>query len=466
MRPTRAFAGLAAMLLALAAAAAPSRESVPPVGTPHPFALAARQEYRLDNGLAVTLVPFGTAPKATIMFVLQAGSSNDGGQHAVADLVAACLKEGAGTLSGPAVARLAAEMGGALSVDAGPDQTTVWLDVLAERSGDAIALIGDVLRRPRLRAAELPRLKADMTRAVAIRRSQAQGVAGEAFAQLLWGDSAYGWPLPTAEDIAAVTIDDVRRFVASQFGAARTHVYIVGRFDGPEVERALGAAFGDWSAGPPASHVSPSGSRARVVRLIDRPGAAQSTVMLGLPVRAPAAPGFMSLSLANALLGGSGLISRLDQSLREDKGYTYGVGTYITPHAGVASWTLATDVNAPDTAAALDLIFRELARLRVAPPAADELQRVRNYRAGTFVLGASSRGGLLGQLAFLDQQGLPREWLVHYVERLQAVTPDEVRAAAAADLDSQAITLVVVGDLATVRPGILALKALQGAEFR
>ncbi|MBS0396645.1 MAG: insulinase family protein, partial [Proteobacteria bacterium] len=127
---------------------------------------------------------------------------------------------------------------------------------------------------------------------------------------------------------------------------------------------------------------------------------------------------------------------------------------------------LATDVNAPQTAAALTEIFRELDRLRREPPSAEELKLIQNYRAGTFVLGASSRAGLLGQLSFLDQEGLGADWLEHYVERVYAVTPAQVRSAAAEYLDPAAMTLVIVGDLAKIRAGIVAVDALKGAEFR
>ncbi len=449
----------------LGAAGAPAREFAPPLGHPHPFALPEKHEFALPNGLAVTLVPFGTVPKTTILVVVGAGNAADGDKTGLADVVASLMKEGAGSRDAEAVARAAAEMGGALDIGAGPDQFTVTMDVLAERADDAIGLIADALRRPRLPPRELPRLKADMIRQMAIARAQPQAIAGEAFAHLVWGDSVYGRTLPTDAQIAAIGIDDVRRFVATEFGAARTHVYIAGRFDSAAIEAALRAAFGDWAAGPAPRHGAPQGSRARVVKLIDRPGATQSTLLMGLPVPTPASPGFMRLSLANALLGGS-LLSRLDQNLREDKGYTYGASSRITPYQGVAGWSLATDVNAPQTAAALGEIFKELARLRSEPPPADELKQIQNYRAGTFVLGASSRPGLLSQLAFLDQQGLGDDWLTHYVEHVYAVTPDEVRAAAAEALDPQAMTIVIVGDLAKIKASVLALEPLQGAEFR
>ncbi len=455
-----------ALVAALSAAAgAQAREAPPALARPHAFALPAKHEFALPNGLRVTLVPFGTVPKTTILVVLETGNVADGDKTGLADVVANLMKEGAGARDAEDLARAAAEMGGELGVGAGPDQMNVSMDVLAEHTSEAIALIADVLRRPHLPPQELPRIKADMIRQTAIARSQPQAIAGEAFAQLLWGDSVYGRTLPSDAQVASITGDDVRQFVAAEFGAARTHVYVAGRFDSAAVEAALTAALGDWPAGPAPRHDAPPGSRARVVRLIDRPGAAQSTILLGLPVPPPASAGFMRLSLANALLGGS-LLARLDQNLREDKGYTYGASSRITPYQGVAAWSLATDVNAPQTAAALAEIFKELARLRSEAPPADELKLIQNYRAGTFVLGASSRPGLLAQLAFIDQQHLDPDWLTRYVEHVYAVTPEELRAAAAAALDPQAMTLVVVGDLAKIKTGVLALEALQGAEFR
>jgi zinc protease len=448
----------------IASAPVAGRESPPPPGTPRPFALPAKVELRLPNGFGATFVPFGTVPKVTITLVLRTGNIDDGPKTGLADLAAELLKEGGGDRDAAALARYAAEMGGALEVGATTEQTTLSLDVLEERAADAVGVLGDVLRRPRLPATELPRLKANLQRQTAIARSQPQGVAGETYAKLLWGATPYGRAFPTDAEIAAITIDDVREFVAGQFGAARAHLYIAGRFDRDAVERALQASFGDWTAGPAATRAVPAGSRVRAVRLIDRPGAAQSTILLGLPVPGPATPGFMRLSVANVLFGGS-LLSRLDQNLREDKGYTYGASSRITPHAGFGAWTVATDVNAPDTAAALGEVFKELERLRTEPPAADELRRIQNYRAGTFLLGASSRSGLLGQLAFLELEGLPDSWLTDYVQHLYAVTPADVRDAAAEYLDPAAMTLVVVGDLGKIGPALAALPALRGLQI-
>jgi predicted Zn-dependent peptidase len=441
--------------------ATPRREAPPPLGTPRDFQLPAKTEFALDNGVGVTFVPFGTVPKATVMVVVRTGNIDDP-KTGVADLVGEMLKEGAAGRSAADVARFAAEMGGSLDVSVGADQTTVALDVLGERAPEAIALAADVLRRPTLPASELPRLKANIALQVAVARSSPQAIAGEAYARLLWGDHPYGRALPTDADIESYSLDDVREFHARNFGAARTHVYVAGRFDPAAVEAAVRTAFADWAPGAPPTVNPPTGTRTAQVQLIDRPDAAQSTILLGGPTIGPTAPEYLPLVVTNTLLGG-GLISRLDQNLREEKGWTYGVATRISPSYRAASWTMSADVNTPDTAPALRETYREIAKLQAEPPSVAELERIQNYRAGTFVIGSSSRGGLLGQLAFLDLHGLPDEWLTDYVKNVYAVTPEQVSAAARQHVDPASMTLVVVGDLKQVGKDVSALPQVKAS---
>lgn len=466
---------LALALPSLALAAAPpgqavtaapaTRESPPPLGTPRDFRLPEKTTYRLENGVGVTLVPFGTVPKATIMVVVRTGNVDDGAKNGLADMAADLMKEGAGSRTAADLARYAAEMGGGLDVGAGAEQFTVSIEVLAERAADAIGLAGDVLRRPTLPASELPRLKANFVRQLAVARSNPQSIARDAYARLLWGDHPYGRGLPTDADVASYTIDDVRSFVAQNFGAARTHVYVGGRFDRAAVDAAIRAAFGDWNAGAPPTVNPPSGATVAQVKLIDRPDAAQSTIVLGLPAIDPTRTDYLPLVVTNSLLG-SGLLSRFNQNLREDKGWTYGVGASISPTYRSASWTTSTDVNTKDTAPAIRELFAEIARLQREAPPPDELQRVQNLRAGAFVIGASSRGGLLGQLAFLDLHGLPDSWLTDYVKHVYAVTPEQVSKAARDYLPPAKMTMVVVGDLKKIGGEVKAIPQVKAAAKR
>src|SRR5262249_39839367 len=139
-RPRFVTLAVATALVALAGCGAPlpppkprAPEQPPPIGQARPFTLPAKRELTLPNGMRATLVPFGTIPKTALLLTLRTGNVADGPKTGLADLVAEMLKEGAGGRDGEAVARYAAELGGALDASAGPDQMTIAIDVLSDR---------------------------------------------------------------------------------------------------------------------------------------------------------------------------------------------------------------------------------------------------------------------------------------------------------------------------------------------
>lgn len=438
---------LLATLLAVASAA--RAEAPPPLGTPRPFVLAQRTDVHLANGATLTLVPLGSVPKATVMLVERTGGIDEGAKNGLADFVGDYLKEGAGVRDADALAAAAAGMGGELGVGTGSDQTSLTLDVLSDHAPEAIALLADLVRRPTLPPTAFERLRANAARNAAVQRSEPAGIAGDAYARALWGAHPYGRGLPSVADIAGYRYEDVRDYVTRQFGAARTHLYVAGRFDPAAVEAAARTAFGDWAAGP-APTVNPAhGSTTPRVILIDRPGAPQSTLIAGLPSVDPTQADYIPLTVATTLLGG-GLLSRLGQELREAKGWTYGVSARLSPGLRAGSWAVSADVTTAHTADSLAAILRAIAKLRTEPPTAEELKLTQNYRAGTFVVSAAGRSGLLGQLAFLDLHGLPDAWLRDYAAQVYAVTPAQVTDVFARRIDPHAMTIVVLGDLARI----------------
>jgi predicted Zn-dependent peptidase len=457
-----AAAAAAALLLASPAGA---RESPPQPGTPRDFALPGRETLHLDNGLSITFIDYGRVPKVTLLAAVRTGSIDEGRDTWLADLTAEMLKEGTATQSSADLARRSAEMGGSLFTGAGAEQLTVGISVLSEHAADAAALVADVLRRPRLPESELPRLRSDLGRQLAVAQSDPGSQADAALAGMAWGDHPFGRAFPTEQQLAAYTIDDVRRFHAANFGAKRTHVYVAGRYDREALEAALLSAFSDWSPGPAPTVDPPALRRGPAVRFIDRPDAPQSTIRLALPAPDPSDPQWMSFSLMNTLLGGS-FASRIMTNIREDKGYAYSPDSTVVARRRAAFWVQEADVTTADTAAALAEIFAEIRRLAAEPPAESELTRTKNYRAGLFVVQNSSPNGVLGLLAFLDLHGLPPEYLTRWVQNLYAVTPEQVSGAAARWLDLSRLELVVVGDLGKVEAGVRALPELAGAEDR
>jgi zinc protease len=437
---------------------AQAAETPPTPGAPRPLVLPQPMKLTLDNGLEATLVQYGALPKVAVQLVVRAGELNGGDRTGLANLTAQLMQEGTEQHSAKEVADMAAALGGSISVRVDNDTTTIAGDVLAENAPALVALIAQIARTPALPESEVERARSDLLRGVSIARSQAQSLAREAFLKSLYGpDHPYGRLYPTDEQLKAYTLAELRAFHKNNFGARRSHLYVAGKFDEPAVQAAVRSSFGDWAAGPDVLVDVPKVMLKHAVMLLDRPGAPQSTIMLGLKVPEPSSADYLPLQVMNSLLGGS-FGSRITANIREDKGYTYSPGSGLQSNYKTARWAEFADVTSAHTADALVEIFREIVRLQGEPPSAQELQGVKNYLTGTFVLGNSDRGSIIGGLRNIDLQGLPDDYFRTYVERVEAVTPESVSKLASEYLKTDDMILVVVGDLKSVKPQLDKLK--------
>ncbi len=445
---------LVVTILALAAAPAFGQEAPkqtpPPGGPPKAFTVPAKQTYSLPNGLQVTLVLYGNLPKVTVVLVVRAGSLNEPAeQHGIAGLTGDLLKEGTVSRASKQVAEEAARMGGALGIGMGEDESSAELDVLSEFGPDAVRLVADVAQHPLLPESEFARLKNDLLRQIAIARTVPQQIAQERFRKLLYGSHAYGQTIPSPEEVQKFTIDDARKFYGSNFGAARGHLYVAGRFDTAAIKKSIAEGFGGWAKGPAALMDAPKPKMQRVLDVTDRPGAAQSRVNVGLPVPDATSPDNIPLSVANTLLGGS-FGSRITSNIREQKGYTYSPSSQVSRRYHDAYWMEGADITTASTGPALTEIFKEIERLQKEPPSPDELAGIQRYMSGVFVIQNSSRQALIGQLRYVDFQGLGDDYLKTFVQKVNAVTPADVQRMTAQYIKPEQMTIVVVGDKANI----------------
>jgi predicted Zn-dependent peptidase len=244
----------------------------------------------------------------------------------------------------------------------------------------------------------------------------------------------------------------IRDFYLENAGARRTHLYVVGRFD-PGVKKAIADAFESWEPGPEIVRNPPEVEAKKAFKLIDRPGAAQSTLRIGQPVEAgPLHPDFVPFRVLNTTLGGS-FGSRITSNIREQKGYTYSPFSAFTTRYHTAYWVEQADVTTAVTADAIKEILSETNRIRTEPVPEAELQGMKNYMSGIFVLQNSSNAGIISQLAFVDLQGLGDDFLKTYVQKINAVSSEDVKRVAQ-HLDPGKMTVVVVGDKAKVEESL------------
>jgi len=448
---------IAGSILGIAPAMA-QKQAPPEGGPPRAFTVPANETYSLPNGLKVTLVPYGNIPKTAINLAVDAGEINEGsGRIGVASLTTDLMKEGTEKLTAQQVAESAARMGSTLEVHAGKDQTKLGIDVLQEFAPDAVKLLADVAQHPRLPQSEIERLKNDALRQIALQNSQPQTIALARFRKLLYGDHPYATVVPAEADIKKLTIQDVKDFYAGNFGAQRAHLYVAGKFDAAGVKKAIAESFTNWNKGPERMENVPVLKQQHVLDVTDRPGAPQSTLMVGLPVPPATSPDAVSLIVTNALLGGS-FNSRITANIREAKGYTYSPRSELSRRYHDGYWAETADVTTQFTGPSLKEIFGEVTRMQKEPATEPELKGIQNYLSGIFVIQNSNRGALIGQLENVDFQGLGENYLKTYVAKVNAVTPAVVQKMTRDYIKPDEMTIVVVGDKAKIADQLTAFQ--------
>ncbi|WP_340066654.1 pitrilysin family protein [Ascidiimonas aurantiaca] len=425
---------------------AQEKELPPPGGEPKDFTLPEKEVVMLDNGLRLVMIPYGSIPKATINVIVKTGNIHEKEDQVwLCDLMGDLMQEGTDSLNAKQIADKMAGMGGNLGVSVSNHNLSLGSSVLYEFAPDAISLIADVLRNPGWPESEVERLKNNIKRNVTVSLSNPQSQARASFFSTLYPDHPYGRVFPSVEMIDSYQVENVKAFYDANVGAQRTTVYVAGKFDKTAVEKAVRDAFQDWKKGPENQYPAATVSAVPSVQVIDRPNAPQSTILYGLPVVDPSHPDYVALDVTNSILGGS-FGSRITSNIREDKGYTYSPSSSIDSRYRSAIWAERADVTTEFTGASLQEINNEIIRLQNEPPTEEELDGIKKYESGLFVLQNSTPGGIIGQLNFLDIHGLDESYLKNLVKNINAVTPEQIQEMTQKYIQPDKMTLVVVGD--------------------
>ncbi len=422
------------------------KQAPPAGGTPKGFTLPEKETFELENGLSAVMVPWGSIPKATIRFVVKTGNIHEEADEVwLADIVSDLMQEGSASKDGNQIADEMASMGGDLSIGVGQHTTTLTASVLYEFVPDAIALMADVLLNPSFPESELQRLTNDRKRQLSVNKTQPKPQAYEKFYASIYPDHPYGRYFPTDEMLDSYTVEKVKAFYEKNFGARRTTVYVAGKFNETATKDAIESTFADWKAGEDANYPAAAPITGAKIDLIDRPDAPQSTLIVGLPVPDQSHPDYIPMSVTNALLGGS-FGSRITSNIREDKGYTYSPFSTVSNRYQSAMWMEVADVTTDVTGPALREVTKEIYRLQEEPPTKEELDGIKNYQAGIYVLQNSTPGGIISQLSTLETFDLPDEFLTERVKRIYSVTPEQVSELTKKYIRPQDMTMVIVGD--------------------
>jgi len=432
----------------------------PSPGHPRAYQFPGFQRSVLRSGLPVITVPIAGRPLVSASLVVRVGSGDEPQDRAGATVLAArAMTEGTERYPGVELIEAAERLGATLNVEATWDAFVGAVEVAAARLPAALDLLAELVERPTFPPDDVARLRDERLNDLMQVKADPRRRAERVFAETIYRPtSPYSRPAGgTEETVPGLSSEVLRELHGSLLAPDRAVLVVGGDLEGLDVPALAEQAFstlvarghgGSASSPPPAADSALDG---RVVRLFHRPGSVQTELRIGhvgLPRRVP---DFHPVSVMSAILGGL-FNSRLQMNLREEKGYTYGIGAGFDMRRGAGPFSVRTAVQTPATVPAVREILAELDRIRDAKVTDAELAAARDYLVGVFPLRFETPAAVVGAVAGLFIHGLPDDELTRYRAAIEAVNADAVLAAAREHIDLDRIAIVAVGDADAVGP--------------
>ena len=409
-------------------------------------------ERQLSNGMKLLVVESHRVPTITLQMNLPSGALRDPeGLHGIADATAALIRLGTKTRTAKQIADELADLGASLGVGSGQGQATIFLSSLTETFDAALGLLTDVLLNPTFPEDELNKWR-DRQRAQLEQMKASPGfVANDLQMRLLYPGDARQFTHPTVEGLAKITRDKVVEHYKTYYVPSGEWAGIAGDITPRDAVAKLEKALGAWKGGPIAKVTMPfpEAIKDKKVYLIPRPNSVQTYLVATNHAFDRKSPDYIQAQVMNRVLG-QGPSSRLFRIIREEKGYTYGVGSGFNATRHLNHFTSSTSVRTEVTEPALAELLKQFADIRDRAVPADELADAKSAIVANFVLALESPDGVLARWMEQRQEGLPEDYWDTYTQKVSAVTAEDVQRVAKRYVPVENVQILAVGDAAKI----------------
>ena len=428
----------------------------PPPGplAPISFDIAKPFETKLDNGLRIVIVENRRLPIVSLRLAFDSGDIHDPREaRGITSAMAQMLTEGTANYNSRQLAERIERFGAALSAHASDDFTIISASALSLYRSELLQLMAEVTLRPTFPEEELDLYRRNTIENLKFQRSQPSFLANEQAARLIYGNHPYAVVSPNAEDIEKLDREALAAFRSQTLIPNNAMFIAVGDVDKDALVKEIDEMFGGWQAGevqaPVAADLPVRSSR--TLTIVDRPGSAQSNIVLANRAISRTDPDYFPVMVMNQVLG-AGASSRVFMNLREEKGYTYGAYTRLNTKRLAGDLEATAEVRNDVTGDSLKEFFYELERISAEPVREDEIADAQNFLTGVFPIRAETQEGLTNLIVNQHLYGLPEDYLQTYRDKVTAVTIDDIQRVATEYVRPADMAIVIVGDAAQVRP--------------
>lgn len=409
----------------------------------------------LPNGLRIMVLEDHRVPQVSFQLVIPGGGGyyDPSDRLGLAGFVAAMMREGTATRSSAQISEALETMGASLFVGSGASSTSAQVtgSALTANFPKLFELAGDMLLHPAFAAPEWERYRTRTKTGFLQARTSPDFLAQETFNRAVFGAHPASRVLSNVAAIDGVTPQTLVDFHHTHYVPDHAVIAFAGDITLAQARALVAQRLGAWQkAGVPAPTVeNPAPITAPKIYLISRPGSVQTTLWVGTQGLARSSDDYMSLAVANRVLGG--VMGRLFRHLREEKGYTYGIGSGISSAPYVSSWFATTSVRTEVTEPALRDLLAEIAAMRDSVVPRQEFEDSKRALTASFALSLESSQQMLSYYLDTWTYGLPANYWDTYPARVAAVTPAQAQAAARKYWDSSRLQIVAVGDATKIR---------------
>ncbi|GIT90964.1 peptidase M16 [Jannaschia pagri] len=404
------------------------------------------QEVTSPGGITAWLVEERSIPFVALDIRFEGGANLDApGKRGATNLMMGLLEEGAADMDARAFAEAAEGLAARFSFEAFNDSVSISAEVLTDNRDASMALLRDALVAPTFDQTALDRVRDQVLAGIEQDARDPEEIASATMARLAFGEHPYGSALEgTLESVTALTREDIQAAHGTVLTRDRVYVGVTGDISAAELGPLLDELLGDL----PATGV-PNASEADYtldggVTVVDYPSP-QSVVLFGHEGIARDDDDFFAAYVMNHILGGGGFQSKLMTEVREERGLTYGIGSFLVPRDLAAQHMGQFSSTNDKTAEAVQIVRDIWADVAANGVAEDRLEAAKTYLTGAYPLRFDGNGTIAGILVGMQAQELPIDYIATRNDKVMAVTPDDVRRVAERLLQPEDLHFVVVG---------------------
>lgn len=413
-------------------------------------------ETKLSNGLTVLILENHRLPTATVQFNISGAGAlyEPSDTPGLATITAQMLTQGTASRTSKQIAEDIDHLGANVSAGAGFGSAASQLNAsgLSDNMDQWFGLATDVLLHANFPADELAKLKTRMKAGLKTQRSQPNFLATERFNRAVYGNFPAAVISATEESLDKVTSEDLARWHNERWVPQNTILAVTGDVDAKTLVPKLEKWLADWKktdyAEPSAG--SPAPVATKKIFLIDRPNSVQTTIFMGNIAIDRRDPDYPAMNVLNQVLG-AGPQSRLFINLRENKGYTYGAYSNLTPVKYAGPWRAYGDFRTDVTDGSMTELIKEINRISNETVPANELDDAKRTVVSSFALSLENPATVVGYAITRKVYGFPDDYWDRYPEKIMSVSAADVQRLAKKYYSADAMQIVAVGDASKIK---------------